>query len=237
MLIGTPSAFQRRRRIVVCAVACYGNRLPPGVKILLRSAMRHGIAVHLFGMDRPWHNFFVNKIEQFKEDLRQMECDHVLMVDAADVVFARGLEEIMDGAQDWDRMTFNAEQNCYPDPDLAKFYPECGSSFKYLNAGIWLARHADAVAQYDKLYSLVEPREWAGAGDTTLWGDDQWLWTRFYLAGERVGVDTQCRVFQTLHMVHDGELVKGVNEETGERPCIYHANGQNLCSMHYQVHC
>lgn len=237
MRIGTPSAFQKRRKILVCAVASYPNGLPVGVKIFLRSAMRHGIAVELFGTERKWENFYIDKVVRLREDLRPLagDYDHVLLLDAADVVFARGLEEVMEASQEWDKMTFNAERCCYPDPGLAEHYPACETSYKYLNAGCWLGRMPDVLAQMDRLVALVQPGDWSG-DDSRLWGDDQLLWTRYLLSGGGIGIDSQCEVFQTLHMVNDGELWDGINEETGTQPCIYHANGMNQCSAAYQRH-
>ena len=66
-----------------------------------------------------------------------------------------------------DFLLFNAEKNCYPDPDLEKAYPEIQSPWRYLNAGAFIG-NAGAVkaALQPKLDSITKNT------------DDQRLWTR-----------------------------------------------------------
>jgi len=125
-----------------------------------------------------------------------------------------------------DFLLFNAEKNCWPDPDLEKAYPEIQSPWRYLNAGAFIG-NAGAVkaALQPKLDSITKNT------------NDQRLWTRLYLddiaaGSDVIHIDSGCKIFQSLWGVQlPGEMLLTengwYNTVTRSSPAVFHSNGDH----------
>jgi hypothetical protein len=221
MKVGEASEFQKRWRILVCAICSYPGDWPQGVHNTLKSAARFGIQVRLFGQGVAYHNSYSTKLIHLGECIEACfnEYDWVLVIDAADSLFLRPLEDIFSLAGSRPGHLFAAERNCWPEPRLASCYPSAASSFRYLNGGGSIGRMADVWRNMELL-----------SGKDTR-GEDQHVWAKAMCMNLRL--DWMCEVFQTLYMTgaHDfeirdeGGILKLYNRETGTFPCIAHGNG------------
>jgi hypothetical protein len=137
-------------------------------------------------------------------------------------------------------LVFGAEAGCWPDPDLASWYPEPDPGprsedrritafrppppprgpFRYLNSGVYLGL-AGAIRE---ALEELDP----SPGD-----DDQRLYTRYFLEhGDRVRLDVRAQLFQNLYRVRPEDLcleedrpVRLRSRWTGTQPCVLHGNG------------
>jgi hypothetical protein len=224
MIVGLSNDFQKEKRILVCSIAAYrGKSLPPGFAVLIRSCMRFGIQIRFFGFDKYWQDMYHTKFIHLLECIRALrnEYDYVIAVDAEDIVFLRPLEEIYEIATTFQDVTWCAERNCFPHPELASQYPMAPTSYKYLNGGGFFGKINDVVDCMEKVSAWI--------GDHN---DDQAVLSKAYISGQfPIKLDYHCKVFQSLfaHKNTDLEIQpdhKIWNPETQTFPCILHANGK-----------
>jgi hypothetical protein len=123
------------------------------------------------------------------------------------------------------KMVVSAEKNCFPNPLLAKFYPETTSEYKYVNGGGFMT----TAGYFSELYDRKDHE-----------GNDQtWLTNRFLRKRGEIALDYGCEIFQTLVLTNESEFgVDGarlVNKAFGSRPCFVHGNGRAPMDFVYKI--
>ena len=103
-------------RIFVGSVMCY-DRLPEGALLMLESAKYHGIDVKPISGWRH-ETFAQSKVFNLWNTLRNgTGYDHIIMVDAADTLFATGLGEIFTKWESYNSdFVISCEAGCWPHP-------------------------------------------------------------------------------------------------------------------------
>jgi len=202
----------------------------PGFIELKKSLIKHEVHHHVINV--PWQGFFT-KVDEARKFAENCDADYILFVDAHDVIFVGGLDDVKNKIKlfgDIDAI-FSAEKaiwptaSVWPDPSLAEEYPEVDSQWRYLNSGTFLIRP-------ELLIELVDSKP------PTIGIDDQMYWAYHYLTNkERIVLDTNCEIFQTL--AHDDGSSFGMvdgkftNRETGSNPLVVHGNGLSFNQYNY----
>lgn len=147
--------------------------------------------------------------------------EQVLLTDGWDIVFQGTREEVEEKFPLSDEIVISGEKNCWPDWALQSQYPMGPTPWMFVNsggiagtAGVLLAEMERALTHED----LVE--------------DDQRMWTWLFLTGNRIRIDYECRLFQTmfLNIVGSDLWVRAQdkrlsNGRTGTTPNFLHWNG------------
>jgi hypothetical protein len=202
-------------RTVVITVA---TKEDEGLDRLKYSLERKGIDLVILGKKSRWKGFGT-KIILLQQYLKLLAgYTHFIFVDAYDVIFLDGLENIekIYDARFQDQIVFSTEKNCWPDPTLANSYPENESLYKYLNSGSYMA-------PIEKFLNLLKEYS-VGYAD-----DDQLFFTNVFLKGN-ITLDYNCEIFQCYSFIAEGEFEyksgRLINKNTGTEPSIIHGNGR-----------
>lgn len=218
------------------------------MKVLIYSTdLNHGNIEHLassIGAEilpimLPWTMDFYPKsysVYQYLKNLNSKE--HVVVCDAYDVIALNKctnklLEENILSFFDDNKVTFNAEINCFPDGSLAGRYPDTNSKWKYLNAGIYTGKVENILQMLDLVLSKIVNSM------------DQLEFSKLFLDSTLIDLDYECKTFQTLYsgsvggsvdvsdfIVKDGNIY---NKHYNTVPLLFHGNGKtdmrNLLSL------
>ena len=108
--------------------------------------IQSNIEAELLPQELPWTFDFFPKAYSVHEYVSNLDGNElVLVTDAYDVLALNNcnkniLEERIRNTFDLNKITFNAEVNCYPNAALAELYPDNESPWKYLNAGLYAGK-------------------------------------------------------------------------------------------------
>lgn len=146
---------------------------------------------------------------------------HFIFTDSYDVVFAAGMDEIMRKfASFHSPIVFAAECYCWPTLEQAAQYPPTIHRCKYLNAGMWIATTEAAIPFTEELASIASKRE----------KDDQQIVVDMFLSKRHpIVLDHTCSLCFCMNIDSPSFLDlsgdRPITTDTGERPCLFHANG------------
>lgn len=170
----------------------------------------------------------------------------IVFLDAFDVLPVNGVNiERLDYAiskyMDLEKITFNSEVNCAPDPSLSKYFSNIPGEWKYLNSGMYVGRVgqlkpllSEIINTYlKKLPSDVQPLH-------DVMGDfnDQLVFIKQYIKNSQtIALDYNCIVLQTLfcgyvhcppyHKLKIDYVNKTIfNTITRTYPLLVHGNGK-----------
>src|ERR1700733_5958913 len=175
----------------------YGGSDPT---LLQQSCTAVGIDLHMYGVNQPWPGF-TGRVRDAITVMKSRAEDVVLFTDASDTFIVDGEQPILAKfAEIHCQFLHSAEKACWPDSSLAAGYPNNTSSpWKYINGGGWIGRRQFAIdyLQYVLSYSAAPPRD-----------DDQLIFNLTWVANRPagVGIDSNCRIFQTMSQHVDGEI-------------------------------
>lgn len=223
--------LSERQDLLVLTVATEAN---DGYYRFMSSAEEHGFNVKVLGMGQTWKGGDVarytgggQKIVLLKEALEEYKDQAnlvVLFVDCYDVIFTSGPEDIIKLFKSYEsNVVFSAEAFCWPDPNLAEYYPTVKVTEKrYLNSGGF-------VGLAPTLYEIVTSSAVGNADDDQLFYSKVFLDKRNSL---KIKLDTTSSIFQNLNGALDEVVVKFdeskttlYNTKTGNTPVILHGNG------------
>jgi hypothetical protein len=209
------------------------------------SAQLHGINLCNFGEGKDWKDYFtknecyINGLESVKHKYK-----YVIGVDARDVLFMGGLGEILNEyVENYnDKLVFNGEDY---DGSIASFDKINGTredyvdyrsklnyastnKYKYLNSGCFIGPIDTAIWAMKEAYKYKD--KWGGNVDNGPMED-------VYFSTDKIVVDEQCKIFQTLSDNEAGgvnfDLVykqgKPFNRKYNTNPVILHGPGR--CHM------
>ncbi len=141
--------------------------------------------------NKPWSN--PDKIKYYIDVLEKTTSEYALLMDGYDVVFIKNIDDEFIKAFEGmnKRIIFNATKNNYPKITLNDEYSN--NEFKYLNAGLVFGYTADLLSFYKKAYELTKDLRIMNP-----WKSEQ-LYIRLAAKNnENVGIDSECRLFQTF---------------------------------------
>lgn len=177
----------------------------------------------------PWSfDFFPRAVSIYEAVSNSTDDDLFLCCDAYDVLALNGcnkdlLEKRIRNCFDLNKVTFNAETNCFPDKSLASEYPHCFSDWKYLNAGIFVGRASVIKKMLDlTIHKIINSM-------------DQLVFSKLYLKTSLINLDTKCEVFQTLYRKNHNREICWKDFEVQDKmimnksfktfPLLFHGNG------------
>lgn len=147
---------------------------------------------------------------------KSTDCTHLFIVDAYDVLAFGTMKDALGRIGCKSAVLFNAERNAWPYEQWGLLYPECKSSFKYLNGGM-------AFVEVSRFIEMFEDNP------ITIYDNDQVLLAKIFLTNNKydIELDTNCNVFQTLCGTNWDEFDGLENKETGTSPILWHGNGKH----------
>lgn len=179
----------------------------------------------------PWHKKTDGYLKFAKE--HQSDFSHMMFVDAYDVIFAAGWDEIMEKFKKFEvPIVIGSECYCWPDLKLASKYPSTTHRCKYLNAGFWMAESRWAMWFLEECVRRRSPGQ-----------DDQSLMVDIFLdqtiTKPMMRLDTACSLLFCCNMnsldfleMKDG---RPTCKDTGEKPCLFHGNGASPVDVVYKM--
>jgi hypothetical protein len=235
------------RNTLVCTVFCRPDH-PPGQSLnrLQDSCWHTGMDLTVLGFSGTWNHSYQGKLLQLGQHLQASSYDHILYVDASDVVFVRGLPEIF---KQFDAIgspfLVSAERNVFP---FAKHHTP--KLIRRPRGRYWAPNTGGMLATRDAflngIYTMEKQRQQLGnnppftvRNNWSIFTEDQGAITDAYVHKKfPIALDHQCRVFQNLMMVDtDLEKIdnpdlhitpKGlINKQTRTQPCIVHGSGSS----------
>lgn len=158
------------------------------------------------------------KINEVLDVIKNMDNKLLIICDTFDLFPLGNKYEIIDK---FNRLTkpkqvlFSSEIYCWPDKNLQIKYPLVGTKYRFLNSGC-------IMGYRDDIHHLINS---GGINDSD---DDQLFFTQKYLNGEKIVLDRNCELFQTLGGVQDDIVIhknRVFNHYTNSYPVFIHGNG------------
>lgn len=198
----------------------------PGYQMLVKSLEKFEWDWEVCGTE---YHAFGSKMVNAYNYAKQTDCTHLFIVDAYDVVALGTMYEALDKIPDKDIILFNAERNVWPFDQWDILYPQCKSSFKYLNGGMAFVSVELFIKMFEE--NPIQHNQ-----------NDQVELAKTFLTKGRdynFKLDTDCEVFQTLCGVNWPEFrfdnFRAFNNETNTCPVLFHANGRAPLDKIYEL--
>lgn len=213
----------------------------------LGSLGRLGVEPVVLGFNEHWGGL-VTKPKRLRHYLRHdCEAEIVIASDSWDVCFTEHPDAIADRYISlWPDtpVIFNAERSLFPRGDLAEFFPETGTPWRYLNSGFMIGKRDDLLTMIESVEwdailedtQFKEETEVTYAGVTRRYEVDSWfhpndqsdyqdIWTKQPVP---MKLDTKAELCISLHGSEpdDFEWTTPLrNKLTDTAPGVWHGNG------------
>jgi hypothetical protein len=195
---------------------------------LERSLNHFGWQYHIIEVNQ-WQGFAMklNKVYEYLKANPTIK--EFIFVDAYDAFFLDTPENTKRKLY-WNCL-FNSEVNCWPDVDqLSKYeereqYTKPNTKFRFLNSGAYYMQAETFIKLIDK----------QGIHDSE---DDQRIATKWLLDNPSIGIDHDCRVFQTLCGIlpTDYKIENNIFiTKDNFKPTIIHGNGKADMNFIYEL--
>lgn len=204
------------------AVVTMATKFDRGMYTFLDSCERFNIMPIILGIGLEWkgccHKLHVTA--DALDSLRHYK-KLVLFVDAYDSIFVDDIDAIVDeygkiGAP----LVYSGDKICFPDPGKAENHPPTISPYRFLNAGGIIGETALVADSIECIRRF--PWKWEHIDQDLIMADAS-------LILEKITIDTECRIFQTLYnCVDDLDLSADriYNKITNSYPKVMHGNGR-----------
>lgn len=188
----------------------------PGWLNLKRSLDKFGWDYEICGTE---YVQFGSKMVNAYNYAKNTDCTHLFIVDAYDVIALSTMQEALDKIKDKSVISFNSERNAWPYEQWAMLYPECKSSFKYLNGGMAFVEVKRFIKMFEENPITSSDNDQVCLAKTLI--------TKSYKYDMKL--DTDCEVFQTLCGTNWSDFVfsngRIFNKETETAAVLIHGNG------------
>lgn len=238
-MIATPATT------AVVTLLCYPkDEIPPTYRLLQHTAARRNIEILEFGLGHPYVNSVHAKVTSLRQCILQAvpaRFTHILYVDARDVLFAGGLEEICENYNDIGHpIVMAGESRCYPEgmPEeyLERFFNhDFGMNFH--NAGTFMGERRSLMASLkliQHLHEQVIQNKWP-TGFQVHANNDQYLWQ---LASHEnfvpLTIDYGCKIFCNLPLCPYEKQDMSRDRfalTNGSTPAVLHFSGATANAM------
>jgi hypothetical protein len=160
-------------------------------------------------------------------DLKEQGYTHVIYSDGADTCFLRRFMVP-------NYLLISAEKACFPDPDLAKEYPEYPTPWRYVNAGNWCGPIDNCIDFFERYGLNTHQNEHING---------QREWHKAFLQSQKdklkVFLDFDCLYMQSIAFADpdDFSIENGLikNNITEEYPSVFHGNGRTEMDWIYNL--
>jgi GR25 family glycosyltransferase involved in LPS biosynthesis len=224
-------------------VVSVGTENNDALKRFENSCQIYGHPYKILGLNTCWNGGDMakgpgggQKVNLLKNELLTWSTEElnkiIIFTDSYDVVVIANKNEIFEkynklcGDND-NTIVFSSELSCWPDKELANWYPDSPTKMKYLNSGGFMGKASDILKILDKEIQNYE--------------DDQYYYTiAFFSQGNyniKIVLDYYCEIFQTLNgCTKDIDIVfynsRVKNNNYGSSPCIIHGNGNENIKLY-----
>lgn len=230
----------------------YSSKKHPGLDRLYQSADKFGISLKVLGI--PSRDYSgpdlvnrgnMDKIRHLSIYLQYTKIpdgDIILFLDAFDTLFLTDSNTILERFLEYNApVVIGAERNCWPFAHLAEVYPEAPTRFRYINTGFFIGY----VEHIKKMLKEILAVKLPGNTPHCRRSSDQAHATYYYLNALRAGVNILKLDYYTRLVANTAKSMRIdelqiidspprlLVEETGNCPCVFHANGSNLDCYNY----
>ena len=217
----TPSANYKNTLVVA---PCYGmsGELPESVRWMLESGRRHGVTITTVGTDQPYGGLYDAKVSRLWSATRHLSgFDYLVMVDSTDVLWADGLEALHRSFEEIGKpCVVSGEITNYPWPRRYRYHPLGAERYGCINSGVIMATWQGWLDAMKVVATL--PDDGYREDGHGVHSNDQATWWRAWMEGGPIGVDTSCRLAQTMYATDDADIdwttTPPTNRITGTRP-------------------
>jgi hypothetical protein len=161
----------------------------------------------------------------------QVNDTNIIFCDAWDIVF----QQTPALCEEWmhthpNKIWWNAEKNCFPNPKFIDQFPETKTPFRYLNSGFSVGPTELYFQALKEMKAEEIPNDKQNEDGSWSTPNDQEYFQKAYLFGNvPMGLDTRAQLCHTLAGVEPSELDFSEplirNKESGSTPIAIHANG------------
>lgn len=184
-----------------------------------------GLEYRILGDGKKWYGGDMaagagggQKILEILAGIENLDNRLIVLCDTFDLIPIAGASEIIfkfNSLCSRGSVLFASETSCWPDKNLAIYYPNVNTKYKYLNSGT-------IMGYRDDVYNLIKNNTVQNADD------DQLFFTHKFLAGEKIVLDYNCELFQTLCNVGEDVVIhknRLYNHYCNSYPVFLHGNG------------
>ena len=210
------------------------------INTLIKSCKENNVNMNVDGIGSKW-NGNKDKPTNFINFLNECRDDQIVMfVDAYDVILFDNIENIINKFLEFNKpLVFSAEIYCWPDNDIAKYYPEetKNEKFRYVNSGTYMG-YAKDLKEMLKTYNEGKNCIKYNQKDDTIpdgFISDQRCMHKYYLENlDKIALDHKQKIWSlcagTKREDYDFDLntfSNLYNKSTNEKSSILHTNSGN----------
>lgn len=190
--------------------------------MVLSILKRQQIPYKVYGLGQRYRGHR-EKIITFAKATFELSDEHILFIDAWDVVCLRGVDDIVDRFKQFNHpWVVSTEIACWPEFDLSRYYPPCDTPYRYLNSGGFMVQR-EVAKQFFARTRITDLFKLSGFS----FSDQHW-WHRIHLAHPGLlKLDTRCELFHSI-FPHEPKLEMSMwharNSLTGSHPLVIHFN-------------
>lgn len=193
----------------------------------------YGLEYRILGDGKIWQGGDMSvgtgggqKINEVLEAIENMDNKLIILCDTFDLFPLAGKNEILEKFNKLckpDEILFSSEIYCWPDEKLKISYPTVNTKYKYLNSGC-------IMGYRNNIYQLIKNDNVQNNDD------DQLFFTLKFLSGEKIVLDYNCELFQTLSDTKDDMVIhknRLYNKYTNSYPILIHGNGASKLFLNH----
>lgn len=170
------------------------------------------------------------KIVTFAKAAFEHRDEHLLIIDAWDVVCLRGVADIVDRFKQFEHpWVASAEMACWPDAELARSYPPSPTPYRYLNSGGFMVKREVAKKFFARTL-VTDLFKLSGFS----FSDQHW-WHCIHLTHPGLlKLDVHCQLFHSLYPPEpklEMSLWQARNPATNSHPLVIHSNNNGDISQ------
>ena len=202
------------------------------INTLIKSCKENNVNMNVDGIGSKW-NGNKDKPTNFINFLNECRDDQIVMfVDAYDVILFDNIENIINKFLEFNKpLVFSAEIYCWPDNDIAKYYPEetKNEKFRYVNSGTYMG-YAKELKEMLNTFKEKNYNCDTYPDKINYNSDDQRCLTYYYLNNiNKIALDHKQKIWSLCAGTNkeDYDIIKYsylYNKITNEKSSILHTN-------------
>lgn len=214
--------------LAVVAIASHFPAAPYYVyNEFMASVKRIGVPLHIIGQGIEYKGLGSKPriLKQFLESSSRT-FDRLIFCDAFDVLFQSDPNTFPVE----NKIVWNAEKACFPNPKLADKFPETLTPYRYLNSGFSIGPRELYIQALREMKADEIPPDHTVNGVRVEPNDQEYFQKQYLFGNVPMRLDSNCSLCQTLSDVTPEELDftgdKIKNKGTGAEPIAFHMNGK-----------
>jgi hypothetical protein len=238
--IEKPEPILNKYDILVCTVASY-TKPPFGFQVLQKSCLKHHINLTIIGEDKPWLDFFYNKISLLYTYLKSLKTkpSYVIALDAVDTICLTDIEEIFEKILTMKHQIILSGSDFLWPPVIepSQYTVSPNIQTRFINSGLYVGKYNALLDALEKPYHQPEVFRNFQQNFASQWArDDQAIWHVLFLKQlADIGIDYNNELFYNFDPKDMKSQINHNNKEwvlLNQRITIHSTNAQP-CFIHF----